>query len=75
MVLSGYCKRKRKRGSLNGEVGPTSNVSSVLSTSEHNPSINFGPAAGIWWKILIIVAMMRSVSPFFEIPKNKKICN
>jgi len=73
IVSCGKRKRNLINGSRNGELASTSRLFSVCSTRRHNTSINFGIAAGIWWKMPMIVAIFCSFSPFFDTPRKMKI--
>jgi len=73
IVSCGKRKRNLNNGSLNGELASTSRLFSVCSTRRHNTSINLGIAAGIWWKMPMIVAIFCSFSPFFDTPRKMKI--
>jgi hypothetical protein len=35
-------------------------------------SMNLGVAAGIWWKMPMMVAIFCSFSPFFDTPRQKQ---
>lgn len=66
-VSWGYLRRNFKSGCRNGELAPTKRFLSVCRTSWLSGSIKRGPAAGIWWNMLMMVATICSVSPFFDI--------
>lgn len=69
------CGKRRRNfisGSRNGELASTSRLFSVCRTNRHNMSMNLGVAAGIWWKMPMMVAIFCSFSPFFDTPRKIK---